>query len=137
MYSATIFLCLLIYTTIHVLIKTLYERYGPNAGVLDWILIVIEEWLTIALLIYSLFLLVAVALLTLYHTVISCQNLTTNEHVKNYYKDNPFDFGWLKNCRQIYCYPETVLAEGDDRLEADDHPFSSSYTDDGGSFDDG
>jgi len=84
-------------------------------------------------LLYCLFLVVAVLLLSVYHTVISMQNLTTNEHVKNYYKDNPFDFGGLRNCRQIYCHPELVLAEGSDLVEAD-YDMHPSYSE-GGSFD--
>lgn len=78
------------------------------------------------LLIYCVLLLVAVLLLSIYHTVVSLQNLTTNEHVKNYYRDNPFDFGGSLNCRQIYCQPERVLAcEGNDLIEVSDVPFGS------------
>jgi len=84
-----------------------------------------EEPMLIFLLVYCLVLLVAVLLLSVYHTVITMQNLTTNEHVKNYYRDNPFDFGPLPNCRQIYCMPELVLAVGDDRIEADYVPFGT------------
>merc|ERR1719469_727850 len=79
----------------------------------------IEEPQLFFLLINCLILLVAVLLLSVYHTVISLQNLTTNEHVKNYYKDNPFDYGPLRNCMQIYLHPETVLAEGPDIIQAD------------------
>jgi palmitoyltransferase ZDHHC9/14/18 len=93
----------------------LMEVFGPF----------IEEPKLILLLFYCLVLLVAVLLLSVYHTVITLQNLTTNEHVKNYYRDNPFDFGPLANCRQIYCMPELVLATGDDRIEADYVPFGT------------
>lgn len=88
----------------------------------------IEEPKLILLLIYCLILLVAVLLLSVYHTVITLQNLTTNEHVKNYYRDNPFDFGPVPNCRQIYCNPELVMAVGEDRIEADFVPFTGSYS---------
>eukprot|EP00913_Durusdinium_trenchii_P012961 g12170.t1 len=55
--------------------------------------------------------------------------------VKNYYREgqNPFDFGGYKNCKQIYCYPELVLPEGDDKIEVGYLPFGS-YSD-GQSFD--
>jgi palmitoyltransferase ZDHHC9/14/18 len=88
----------------------------------------IEEPYLILLLMYCLILLVAVLLLSVYHSVITLQNLTTNEHVKNYYRENPFDFGPLPNCRQIYCMPELVLAVGEDRIEADYVPFTGSYS---------
>lgn len=48
-------------------------------------------------------------------------------------EDNPFDFGPLRNCLQIYCHPELVLAEGLDRVEADyqEHPsYSETQSDD-------
>jgi len=87
------------------------------------------------LLIYCFLLLIAVLLLSIYHTVVSLQNLTTNEHVKNYYRDNPFDFGPSLNCRQIYCAPERVLAfDGPDVIEMSDVPFGSFS--EGLSFDD-
>jgi hypothetical protein len=80
---------------------------------------------------------VAVLLLSVYHTVITIMNLTTNEHVKNYYRDiNPFDAGPLLNCKQIYCFPELVLPEGgEDSIEADYVPFGA-YVSETMSFDD-
>jgi len=85
-----------------------------------------QEPKLIMLLIYCFVLLVAVLLLSVYHTVITLQNLTTNEHVKNYYTGtNPFDFGPAANCRQIYCMPELVLAVGDDSIEMDYVQFGS------------
>jgi len=94
----------------------LMEIFGPF-----W-----QEPKLIFLLVYCFVLLVAVLLLSVYHTVITLQNLTTNEHVKNYYTGaNPFDFGWQANCRQIYCMPELVVAKGEDQLEMDYVPFGS------------
>lgn len=91
-----------------------------------------DPWLCL-LLVYCILLLVAVLLLSIYHTVVSFQNLTTNEHVKNYYRDNPFDFGGSMNVRQIYCTPERVLApEGADIIEISDVPWGSFSE---GSFD--
>jgi len=93
-----------------------------------------DLWMCL-LLIYCFLLLIAVLLLSIYHTVVSLQNLTTNEHVKNYYRDNPFDFGPSLNCRQIYCAPERVLAfDGPDVIEMSDVPFGSFS--EGLSFDD-
>mmetsp|Transcript_104304 Transcript_104304/g.294795 ORF Transcript_104304/g.294795 Transcript_104304/m.294795 type:complete len:341 (-) Transcript_104304:22-1044(-) len=134
-YSATIFLLVCICVVSHIIIKRTQERFGDSADFIDWIMTVGREPVLFAFLIYCIFLMTAVLLLSIYHTVISLQNLTTNEHVKNYYtKDNPFDFGYFLNCRQIYCHPELVLAEGEDRIEAGYMPFGS-YSD-GLSFDD-
>jgi len=101
------------------------EAASNDWGIVAFFDPIIEEPKLIFLLVYCLVLLVAVLLLSVYHTVITMQNLTTNEHVKNYYRDNPFDFGPLPNCRQIYCMPELVLAVGDDRIEADYVPFGT------------
>jgi len=134
-YSATLFLFECIYVVFYSFTKRTNERYGDSADFIDWIVTVGGEPMLIGFLIYCFFLMIAVLLLSIYHTVISLQNLTTNEKVKTYYtKDNPFDFGGFLNCRQIYCHPELVLAEGEDRIEAGYMPFGS-YSD-GLSFDD-
>jgi len=100
------------------------EDESKDSGIMAFVDPFLEEPKLIFLLIYCLILLVAVLLLSVYHSVITMQNLTTNEHVKNYYRDNPFDFTWHSNCTQIYCMPERVLAEGPaDRFEADTIPF--------------
>merc|ERR1711920_510732 len=99
-----------------------------NADFVNWLYVVCEEPKLIVFLIYCIFLMVAVLLLSIYHTVISAQNLTTNEHVKNYYKDNPFDMGGARNVYQIYCRSERVLPEGNDIIEASYQPMGS-YTD--------
>lgn len=117
-YSATIFLIECIYIVFYIFHTTNWQKYGDDATFGDWLWVVCKEPKLLVFVMYCLFLLVAVLLLSIYHTVISMQNLTTNEHVKNYYKDNPFDFGSVSNCGQIYCYPERVLAEGDDQIEA-------------------
>merc|ERR1712137_102132 len=70
----------------------------------------------IVFLLYSVVLMFALLVLSLYHAVISAMNLTTNEHVNCYYKDNPFDFGTLNNCFQVYCHPERVMARGADKF---------------------
>jgi len=133
-YSSTIFLLECIYAVFSIFSATTRNTYGDNSTLVDWFVTVSEEPKLILFLFYCFFLFVAVLLLSIYHTVISLQNLTTNEHVKNYYKDNPFDFGGFLNCRQIYWHPETVLAEGCDKIEADYVPFGT-YSD-GLSFDD-
>mmetsp|Transcript_101251 Transcript_101251/g.179885 ORF Transcript_101251/g.179885 Transcript_101251/m.179885 type:complete len:349 (+) Transcript_101251:88-1134(+) len=134
-YSATIFLIECIYVACCVFGQKAVERFGADYDFVDVVITVWEEPLLDLFLIYCLFLMLAVLLLSVYHTVISLQNLTTNEHVKNYYRDghNPFDYGGMKNCRQIYCFPELVLPEGEDHIEADYVPFGS-YSD-GQSFD--
>lgn len=118
-YSSTIFLIECIYVTFEIFHQLSVAQYGEQADTIDWLVTVSQEPYLVGFLFYCVFLVVAVLLLSVYHTVISLQNLTTNEHVRNYYKDNPFDFGALRNCTQIYCHPELVLAEGMDRIEAD------------------
>lgn len=134
-YSATIFLIGCIYTALCTFHEHAQRRYGKDFGLIDWAVTVWREPKVVAFLLYCLVLVVAVLLLSVYHTLISLYNLTTNEHVKNYYRENPFDFGFYLNCRQIYCYPELVLADGQDTVEADDIPFGS-YSDNL-SFDEG
>lgn len=132
-YSATLFLAECIYVVLCVFGDTAEQNFGPGADVYDRLMTVWEEPCLVGFLMYCLFLFAAVLLLSVYHTVISLQNLTTNEHVKNYYRDNPFDFGGMQNCWQIYWHPERVLAEGCDVIQADYAPFGS-YSD-GGSYD--
>lgn len=132
-YSATIFLVECIYVVFCVFSNIAEDRFGPSADFVDRLVTIWEEPWLVAFLFYCVFLFLAVLLLSIYHTVISLQNLTTNEHVKNYYRDNPFDFGGVRNCWQIYCHPERVLAEGEDVIQAYDQPLGP-YSD-GGSFD--
>lgn len=120
-YSGTLFLGF----TIYVIFVIFGQDDAKNFGFFDSIMSVFEEPKLVILLLYCIFLLVAVLLLSIYHTVISLQNLTTNEHVKNYYKDNPFDYGAYRNCAQIYCHPEYVLAVGGDEIEIDYVAFGS------------
>jgi len=127
LYSATVFLIAAISVAITIFRQVASSKYGSNVGFIDCVITVWEEPKLIAFLFYCFFLLVAVLLLSIYHTVISLHNLTTNEHVKEYYKDNPFDFGGFRNVQQIYLHPELVLADGDDIILADYQPFGS-YT---------
>eukprot|EP00420_Gonyaulax_spinifera_P014032 CAMPEP_0197914664 /NCGR_PEP_ID=MMETSP1439-20131203/78886_1 /TAXON_ID=66791 /ORGANISM="Gonyaulax spinifera, Strain CCMP409" /LENGTH=342 /DNA_ID=CAMNT_0043536587 /DNA_START=61 /DNA_END=1089 /DNA_ORIENTATION=- len=127
-YSATMFLGECIFAIFWTFNAYTQQRRGDDFDVVDWLITLWEEPKLVVFVMYCLLLMVAVLLLSIYHTVISLQNLTTNEHVKNYYKDNPFDFGGPSNCRQIYCHPELVLAEGADKIEADYIPFGS-YSD--------
>lgn len=132
-YSATIFLFEVLSYVISIMGTAIgrretIESAGQNdegflEGFVVWLVAVACELRLVAFMFYCIFLLVAVLLLSIYHTVITTQNITTNEHVKNYYRDNPFDFGWAKNVRQIYCHPERVLAEGDAHLEVSFQPF--------------
>lgn len=121
-YAASVYLMQAIWVVCHILDQAPVRESGFFMKLVEPIL---EEPKLIVLLIYCFVLLVATLLLSVYHTVITMQNLTTNEHVKNYYRDNPFDFGPVPNCQQIYCMPERVLAKGDDRIEADYVPFGT------------
>jgi len=126
-YSATLFLILTIYeicVRLYNEIKAVTpEGWGPRLGMIS------KDSITCVFLLYCLFLLFAVALLSIYHTVIVSQNLTTNEHVKHYYRDNPFDFGILANWSQIWCHPQRVLAKGPQEFEVDTEAFDSYSSD--------
>jgi len=124
-YSSTIFLMLCIYAVFCIFNEHAIQFSGEDYGILEWFIAVGEEPLLILFLVYCLVLLVAVLLLSIYHSVISLQNLTTNEHVKSYYRENPFNFGVFLNCLQIYCHPDFVLADGMDTVEAGSSPFGS------------
>ena len=52
---------------------------------------------------------VAFLLLFVYHYFITTHNLTTNEHLKKYYKVNPFDYGKLVNVKHVICFPQELL----------------------------
>jgi len=55
---------------------------------------------------YGMVMCLAFSILLLYHLVIIACNLTTNEHVRDYYIDrNPFDISCLENYRQVLCSP--------------------------------
>lgn len=55
---------------------------------------------------FALVLFFALTVLILYHGIIVAQNLTTNEHVRDYYMTrNPFDIACADNYRQICCAP--------------------------------
>ena len=56
---------------------------------------------------------VAFLLLFVYHYFITAHNLTTNEHLKKYYKVNPFDYGKLANFRHVMCAPYVLLPTSD------------------------
>jgi len=124
-YCSTVFLIECIYVVDRIVRNVSLSTYGPDAGTIEWCLTLVQTPNLVGFLMYCIVLVVAVLLLSIYHTVIVLQNLTTNEHVRNYYRENPFDFGPPRNCLQIYWYPERVLAEGEDRVEADYGPHPS------------
>eukprot|EP00929_Paragymnodinium_shiwhaense_P009002 TRINITY_DN113006_c0_g1_i1.p1 TRINITY_DN113006_c0_g1~~TRINITY_DN113006_c0_g1_i1.p1 ORF type:complete len:355 (-),score=38.87 TRINITY_DN113006_c0_g1_i1:80-1144(-) len=132
--SACVYLAQVIFTTASVLCMEAHDRFQGDASFLDWLALLWDDYITVVFVLYCVGWQIAVLLLAVYHIWISTQNLTTNEHVKNIYKENPFDFGPVRNCWQIYLAPHRVLAKGDDVVEADYHPFGS-YSD-GWSFDD-
>lgn len=51
----------------------------------------------------------AFGLLFVYHYFITIHNLTTNEHLKKYYKVNPFDYGKWVNVKHALCNPQELL----------------------------
>jgi len=55
---------------------------------------------------YALVMFLALLVLVLYHGIIIGCNLTTNEHVRDYYlARNPFDRSCTDNCLQVLCAP--------------------------------
>lgn len=135
-YSAFFFLIECLYVAGCVMGQKVVEANGSDYDTADMIITILEEPKYLLFFVYCLVLMLAVLLLSIYHTVISFQNLTTNEHVKNYYREgyNPFNMGGSSNCFQIYCRPEWVLPVGEDQIEVAYEPFDSSYQD-GFSFD--
>eukprot|EP00812_Abedinium_dasypus_P014881 NODE_844_length_1342_cov_313.458430.p1 GENE.NODE_844_length_1342_cov_313.458430~~NODE_844_length_1342_cov_313.458430.p1 ORF type:complete len:330 (+),score=96.76 NODE_844_length_1342_cov_313.458430:140-1129(+) len=77
----------------------------------------VPEWVNLIFVVYCTLLFGPLLVLSIYHAAITCLNLTTNEHVKMYYVENPFDFGPRKNCQQIWCRPHLLLASGEDSVE--------------------
>jgi palmitoyltransferase ZDHHC9/14/18 len=78
----------------------------------------IEDFLTqnvalLIVLVLSLLGLLAFALLFIYHYFITIHNLTTNEHLKKYYKVNPFDYGRWVNIKHALCFPQNLLPTAD------------------------
>lgn len=72
---------------------------------------------------YAVIMFLAFLVLILYHAIIMRCNLTTNEHVRDYYIDrNPFDISCWDNYRQILCAPYNALCPGG----CDGNPSSSS-----------
>lgn len=124
LYSGTLFLMQAIYSICCLIHYTMLEECG-TAGILEWLWTVgfHPQWLL--LLTYCLVMVLAVLMLSIYHTAIVSQNLTTNEHVKNYYAENPFDMGWKLNCWQIHVQPERVVAHGLDLVEVSRNPFGT------------
>eukprot|EP00397_Hematodinium_sp_SG-2012_P043685 GEMP01048618.1.p1 GENE.GEMP01048618.1~~GEMP01048618.1.p1 ORF type:complete len:346 (-),score=16.69 GEMP01048618.1:487-1524(-) len=82
-----------------------------SSGIVETCEILVRRIVLACFCIYSVILCMAVVLLGFYHTGITSRNLTTNEHVKNYYKVNPFDFGAWKNCSHTCLYPEALMIE--------------------------
>ena len=79
------------------------------AVVADKVLIdgwVMEDWSALLL---SLGSSLAFTVLCGYHLFITGKNLTTNEHVKRYYKTNPFDYGCINNYRHVLFRPHDLL----------------------------
>lgn len=115
LYSATVFLVFVFYVAYAAFFSPEFSDSG-SVGLLT------------VFILYCVLIFGAVALLSAYHTIISLQNLTTNEHIRQYYKTNPFDFGPLCNWWQICCFPQFVLARGNDILRSSYHAFDNDWT---------
>jgi len=56
-------------------------------------------------------------ILFLYHYFITAHNLTTNEHLKKYYKVNPFDYGKWENFWHCLVHPDDLLPSSEFSLD--------------------
>lgn len=79
---------------------------------------VLENFMLIVVAIASFIGTLAFGLLFMYHYFITSHNLTTNEHLKKYYKVNPFDYGKWVNFQHVLCFPQELLPVPE-RIEAD------------------
>ena len=85
----------------------LVELYlSPQASFID---MVTNHFFLIVVLVMSMVGTVAFLLLFVYHYFITSHNLTTNEHLKKYYKTNPFDYGPWVNFKHVVCFPQELL----------------------------
>ena len=82
---------------------------GPPVAALAWPLLAWDRLNLILLFATTIIGFAALTMLLVYHVFITGHNLTTNEHLKKYYKVNPFDYGWTQNFIHCLCYPHTLL----------------------------
>jgi len=89
------------------LIRYQLTAADPAASVSEFMSIHAVEFFLLAISIAGF---VAFGLLAVYHFFITSHNLTTNEHVKKYYKVNPFDCGnrWINIAHALW-YPQKLL----------------------------
>jgi len=105
-YSANVHITIAMVVSFSLISRIISEN---SFGFVDTIEILFEDFALTAFLVYTLVIFLATIILALYHTGITSRNLSTNEHVKNYYKENPFDQGALHNFQHTCCYPEALL----------------------------
>jgi len=107
-YSANIHITIAMVVSSSLISRIINET---SHGFLDTIKIFFENIVLTVFIVFTVVVFLATIVLTLYHTGITSRNLTTNEHVKNYYKENPFDHGPVHNFKHTCCYPEALLME--------------------------
>jgi len=115
--STAILLGIVLWVTAETIRRDTEQRRADD-GFLAILIVLIQDPILLARGLYFLLALgifVALALLTWYHITVIAVNLTTNEHIKDYYegidgdRHNPFDErGWLGNCTQVCCQPEKL-----------------------------
>jgi len=115
LYSGIVFVLIATVVGLSLIIDLLDQE---STGPLTTIEVLAERILLVVFFCYSLSIFLALFLLGLYHAGITGRNLTTNEHVKQYYRVNPFDLGVLRNCAHTCCYPEALVL--DPEIEVDD-----------------
>lgn len=81
----------------------------PNSYLIQNYLLNPDDLLLYIFTVYVTLALLGNALLAAYHTGITSFDLTTNEHVKNIDRVNPFDKGCKRNWYSVWCEPEKIL----------------------------
>lgn len=120
------YFCTLLYSSLLFLSLAIYTIGAWFAETVESV--IIDEPLTLFLMLYMFVFFLGVAVLSAYHTFITTKNLTTNEHVVDYYSgNNPFDLGLLSNMRHTWCFPERVVLDGHDVVEIDYRKFNNDY----------
>lgn len=98
--------CLVNMFTIYIVFSILSARAVWQTGIITPLE---ENWMLYVFLMWDVFIFGGTLLLAIYHSTITYCNLTTNEHVRDYYKgQNPFDLGPRQNFKHVYCYPDLM-----------------------------
>ena len=99
-------LCPLVFWLVKNQVLSLGEE---TVGEIKFLTFLYDNFMLMFLAVVSLVGSIAFVLLFVYHYFITAHNLTTNEHLKKYYKVNPFDYGKAGNFKHALCFPQELL----------------------------